>query len=175
MSSWKTAALITAVILVSAVAAGGVGAAVATLVTTFANNAPEPTPVVDESYDLWSDALDETRTPHVHIPADYADSSRARDPLVVVLDGEGPSSTTAAAADLLARIGAGPRTVVVGVENTTGTRDQVFTPPGLMEGACADAFLAFIESELLPDLADRYRTDGTRVLAGHSRGGLFAA
>ena len=174
MSRWKVAALVVTAVIVSAVAAGGIGAAVATtLVTTFSNQAPEPVPVVDESYDLWSDALSETRTLHVNLPADYADSTAGRYPLLVVLDGQGQAGRTAAEADLLARMGVAPPTVVVGIENTPGTRDAVFTPPGLMEGARADQFLAFIETELLPDLADRYRTDSTILLAGHSRGGLF--
>ena len=174
MSRWKVAALVVAVLIVSAVAAGGIGGAVATtLVTTFSNRAPEPQPVVDESYELWSEALGETRTLHVNLPADYADSSATRYPLAVVLDGQGQAGHTAAAADLLARMGVAPQTLVVGIENTPGTRDAVFTPPGLMEGARADQFLAFIETELLPDLASRYRTDGTTLLAGHSRGGLF--
>ena len=175
MSRWKAAALVAAVLIVAAIVAGGVGAAVATtLVTTFANDAPEPTPTVTESFDLWSEALAETRTLDAHLPADYEDSTAARYPLLIVLDGRGQAGHTAAAADGLARMGLAPPTIVVGIENTPGTRDAVFTPPGLMDGARADAFLSFIEAELLPDLGERYRTDGTVLLAGHSRGGLFS-
>ena len=174
MSRWKVAALVAAVLVVSAVVAGGAGAITATvLVTNFANDAPEPEPVVDESFELRSEALDEVRTLHVHLPADYRDSAQAQYPLLVVLDARGQAAHTAAEADRLARMGLAPPTLVVGVENTPGTRDAVFTPPGLVEGARADRFLAFLETELLPDLAERYRTDGTVLLAGHSRGGLF--
>ena len=175
MSRRKTAALVLAVLVVSAVVAGGAGAITATaLVTAFANGAPGPDPVVDESFELDSEALGETRTLWAHLPADYPDAPDARYPVLIVLDARTRAGHTAEAADLLARIGAAPPTLVVGVQNTPGTRDAVFTPPGLTEGARADALLAFIEGELLPDLDARYRTDGTVLLAGNSRGGLFA-
>ena len=38
----------------------------------------------------------------------------------------------------------------------------------------ADKFLQFIETELMPEVEKRYRTQPFRVLAGHSLGGLFA-
>ena len=44
----------------------------------------------------------------------------------------------------------------------------------MREAGGADAFLAFIESELRPEIARRYATDARRqVLFGHSLGGLF--
>ena len=175
MSRWKAAALVAAVLVVSAVAAGGMGAGVATaLMRTVANDRPAPEPVVDESYVLPSDVLGEDREIQVHLPADYAGAPESTYPLLVVLDGAGQSEHTAESADLVARMGLGPQTVVVGVENTTGTRDRVLTPPDLADDAQGDRFLAFLETELLPDLERRYRLAEPRLLAGHSRGGLFA-
>jgi hypothetical protein len=37
----------------------------------------------------------------------------------------------------------------------------------------ADRFLAFLQTELLPEIDRRYRTAGFRILLGHSLGGLF--
>lgn len=70
---------------------------------------------------------------------------------------------------------------VVGIENTDRQRD--LTPPitktstsdrpeGKVGGA--EQFLSFIAQELLPEIDRTYRTRPTRILIGHSFGGLFA-
>ena len=75
--------------------------------------------------------------------------------------------------------------IVVGITNTDRTRDlsptHVTTTVGGGNTALqfptsggADKFLKFIETELIPEIEKRYRTQPYRILAGHSLGGLFA-
>src|SRR5262249_1588492 len=48
------------------------------------------------------------------------------------------------------------------------------TPPEATTAGGADAFLAFLDQELVPYVDRTYRTAPMRVLVGHSLGGLFA-
>jgi tetratricopeptide (TPR) repeat protein len=77
-----------------------------------------------------------------------------------------------------------PEMIVVGITNTDRTRDltptnatmtrQDGTPIQFPTSGGADKFLKFIETELIPYIENRYRTEPYRLLAGHSFGGLFA-
>ena len=70
-----------------------------------------------------------------------------------------------------------PEAVIVGIHNSNRRKDM--TPPDIalpdVGKGNGDAFLAFLEEELLPVLKSRYRLLPLRVLAGHSHGGLIAA
>jgi predicted alpha/beta superfamily hydrolase len=83
----------------------------------------------------------------------------------------------------MARIGASPETIVVGIPNVDGKgRQRDYTPPGMRQDiddadgpqGRADRFLAFLRSELIPHVEREFRANGERTLAGNSRGGLFA-
>jgi predicted alpha/beta superfamily hydrolase len=54
------------------------------------------------------------------------------------------------------------------VKNTDGTVDRYPTSGG------ADRFLDFIQTELIPEIDRRYRTEACRIFTGHSLGGLIA-
>ena len=183
MSRWKAALLVLGVLLVSALAAGGIGAGVATtLVTQFANrDATVPSEAPDaEERELGSSVLGESRPYTVFLPDFYARDAGTAYPLLVVLDGRGNGEDAAHATRTLDRAGLAPGHLVVAVHNVPRGRSQDLLPPGLsqpIDGTTGggDRFLAFIEAELLPELDSLYRTDGTRLFAGHSFGGLFAA
>lgn len=156
---------------------------------------PEGQPVViGETITLRSEILDEDRRIHVQLPADYDIEPDARYPVVYQLDGEAPGPFTYAAG-LVGFLASGyqlPPMIVVGIPNTSRTRD--LTPPhdgprwfedilihpdsvlhpsaGDSTGG-ADAFLRFLTEELAPEIERRYRTAPFRVLLGHSLGGLF--
>src|SRR5690606_20610424 len=75
-----------------------------------------------------------------------------------------------------------PTTIVVSILNTNRTRD--LTPTHTNEGFAGlddsasgggEAFLDFIEKELIPYINQKYKTTPYRTLVGHSLGGLFAA
>lgn len=135
-----------------------------------------------EQHTMQSSALGEQRGFLVHLPESYSTATGARYPVIYVLDGSSQDIHTAESAALLARIGLMPEVIVVGIPNTSGEgRQRDYTPPDMRQDTDpgnpatggADRFLAFIRDELIPHVEARYRTAPGRMLAGHSRGGLF--
>jgi len=133
---------------------------------------------------LRSAVLNEDREVLVHLPAGYDAEPTRRYPVVYVLDGSSQDIHTAATAALMARIGLMPPVIVVGIPNVSGEgRQRDYTPPTMAMDldvpdsprGGADRFLAFLKTELIPDVDRRFRTTSERMLAGHSRGGLFVA
>ena len=173
MSKLQIAGLVVLVTLVAGVAAGGIGAGMATAVTKAAGVAPAPDPTPDHVVE--SAVLGERRRVEVALPAGYAATPEARYPLLVTLDGPDHLAHSAHSADALATLDLGPETIVAAVRNEPGRRDRDLLPPadGAPSGQ-ADRFLAFLADELRPALDSLYRTDGTAALAGHSYGGTFA-
>jgi predicted alpha/beta superfamily hydrolase len=135
---------------------------------------------IGHRYPIESKLLKETRSYLVHKPVGY-DFSEQRYPVVILLDAETNFQHVSATLDQLVSVGRALPMIVVGIENTDRQRD--FTPPITTdnpdykrEGAVGGAsqFLAFIADELIPHLDRTYRTRPTRILIGHSYGGLFA-
>jgi hypothetical protein len=133
---------------------------------------------------LFSKALNEERELLVHLPEGYAHHAEQRYPVVYVLDGSSQDIHTAKSAALMARIGVMPEVIVVGLPNTSAAnRERDYTPPFMridieksdspMGGG--ETFLAFLKNEAIPQIDKTYRTKPFRMLAGHSRGGLFVA
>lgn len=165
-----------------AIAATALVTAALTAVATRSLSAP---PAADDGAaegTLRSAVLDEDRPFLVHLPESYAREAGRRYPVLYVLDGGSQSAHTAASAALLARIGAMPEAIVVGVPSMSAeTRARDYTPPGMRQDVdaadgpqgAADRFLAFLRDELVPRIEHDYRTDRPRMLAGFSRGALF--
>ncbi len=139
-------------------------------------------------YRISSGILGETRRILVVLPLSFATSpSERRYPLTLVLDGEMLLPEVAAVSDELARNGQIPESVIVGITNADGAdtesanrkRVHDLTPPGMsvsgstrQEGG--DAFLDFIDKELVPALERKLRTGEPRALVGHSSGAILA-
>jgi len=135
---------------------------------------------IGHRYKIQSKVLNETRQYLVHKPGGY-DFSDERYPVVVLLDGESNFQHVSATLDQLRNTGRMLPMLLVGIENTDRQRDftpPILTakpedrPPGGVGGA--SQFLSFIADELLPHIDKTYRTRPTRILIGHSYGGLFA-
>ena len=133
---------------------------------------------------MQSSVLGETRELIVHPPENYADQPERRYPVIYVLDGSSQDTHTASSAALMARIGLMPQVIVVGLPNVSGEgRQRDYTPPFMRqdldeEGSAmgrGDRFIAFLKTEIIPEIDRRYRTTSPRMLAGHSRGGLLVA
>lgn len=125
-----------------------------------------------------SKIMGEQRRVIVWTPADYAVGTRAY-PVLYLTDAERQFGHTVTSVEFLSRNGRMPPTIVVGLFNTDRTRD--LTPykdkdddTQLPTAGGADRFLCFIETELVPWVESRYRTQKFRAFAGHSFGGLFA-
>jgi len=133
---------------------------------------------------MFSKILDEEREVIVHLPAGYDRNAEQHYPVIYVLDGSSQDIHTANSAALMARIGVMPEVIVVGLPNTSGAnRERDYTPPFMRIDVekpdsplgSGDKFLAFIKNEAIPQIEKTYRTEPYRMLAGHSRGGLFVA
>jgi predicted alpha/beta superfamily hydrolase len=130
---------------------------------------------------LFSKTLNEEREVIVHLPAGYERNAEQRYPVIYVLDGSSQDIHTANSAALMARIGVMPEIIVVGLPNTSAAnRERDYTPPFMridIEKADSpmggEAFLAFLKNEAIPLIEKTYRTEPYRMLAGHSRGGLW--
>lgn len=141
----------------------------------------EPDPSNATRVTMTSTTLRERRDYFVYLPEHYASDVTRRYPVLYVLDGQSQSEHTAASAALMARIGAIPEIIVVGVASMSGElRARDYTPPDMFvdddgRGAhgSADRFLSFLEDEFVPVIERDYRTDRPRMLAGWSRSGLL--
>lgn len=179
MNTPARAALACAAVLVTAAAARAQrGAAPAD-----AASPPPPAPAARaaDTLVLESAVLGQPRRVFVALPASHANTGRSY-PVVLVLDGEANFAAAGTITGTLAALGHVPEAIVVGIPNPSNDpNDRVhdMTPPGLSVSGSSlneggDRFLDFIERELLPEIATRYRGGAPHVLVGHSSGGVIA-
>lgn len=135
----------------------------------------EDSVVVGLTHRIHSDVLGEDRTYRVCLPDSYSWARDRRFPVLYVLDGESNFLHTASSVSFLAAHGEIPEMIVVGVDSTVRIRDftQTDWPSVWIGGGGADNFKRFLSAELLPSINRTYRTDGFRVLSGHSASGQF--
>lgn len=131
--------------------------------------------IVGQTEGLHSATLDEERTYHVSLPASYGWAKDRRYPVLYVLDGSWHFRHTAASVDYLAAHGEIPEMIVVAIDSTKRVRDftQSDWPAGWIGGGGAANFKRFLATELMPAVDRAYRTDGFRVLSGHSASAQF--
>jgi len=131
---------------------------------------------------IKSQVLGEERVVLVRTPAGYARGAE-RFPVLYMTDGDAHIQHTSGTVSFLARNARMPEMIVVGITNTDRTRDLTPTRVERLPGnpnvqfptsGGADKFLKFIETELIPHIESKYRTQPYRAFAGHSLGGLFA-
>lgn len=148
----------------------------------FAQDLP-PRSRPDATGRIQSAALGTAREFTVRLPEGYAAQPQRRYPTIYVLDGPPLDGHTADAARALAREGAGPGVLVVGIPNMRrGERARDFLPPSMSfprrDGSTftggGDRFLGFLRDELVPRIDRDYRTAAPRLLVGHSLGAIFA-
>ncbi len=101
-----------------------------------------------------------------------------------LLDAEAQFFATAGVVKYLSGLGVIPEMIVVGITNIDRKRD--FTPSHTLMRANgeedasfatsggADAFIKFLQTELIPHIDSNYQTMPYRIIVGHSLGGLLA-
>jgi len=135
---------------------------------------------------IHSRILGEQRTVWVHLPASAQGNGPAKKkyPVIYLLDGDKNFTGVVGMVDLLSSVNGNdllPEMIVVGITNTDRRRD--LTPTRVTEGLWIDsnmartsgggeAFMAFIEKELIPHIDSSYPAMSYRMLIGHSLGGL---
>jgi len=135
---------------------------------------------------LRSTILQENRKFYVHVPASAASPAAAkkRYPVVYLFDAD---AQFAAATSMMQYLSTNyntlcPEMIVVGLLHadrrkeltpTHMTADPPFGPAGSSKtSGGGEAFIAFLEQELLPYIDQRYPTQPRKLLIGHSLGGL---
>jgi len=133
---------------------------------------------------LSSNILKEDRTYIVGLPKSYRENVSASYPVLVLLDGEANFHSHSGIIEQMSSSRQIPEMIIVAIPNTDRVRD--FTPSnyltglngfrdeeGLKTSGGSQAFLQFMEEELLPVIDKKYRTTAFRLLVGHSHGGLL--
>lgn len=136
--------------------------------------AKEPV-VIGETRHLRSKILNEDRTYRVHLPRGYQVSGE-RYPVLLLLDGQSHFLHVVGSASFLMDQEEIPPLIVIGLDSTVRVRDFTPTdwPQAWIGGGGAAKFRAFLARELLPEIERSFRTEGFRILAGHSASGQFA-
>jgi len=131
--------------------------------------------VVGKDYRIHSSVLNEERSYRIHLPDSYTWATNRRYPVLYVLDGESQFVHAAVSAGYLAARGEIPEMIVVGLDSTVRIRDftQTDWSEAWVGGGGAGNFKRFLSTELIPAIERTCRTDGFRVLSGHSAGGQF--
>ncbi|PQV48197.1 hypothetical protein CLV33_10544 [Jejuia pallidilutea] len=132
---------------------------------------------------LYSNILDEDREYWVNLPESYlkTEASYKKYPILIILDGNVHFKTVTGMVNYMSsdsyRSWKIPEMIVVGIKNIDRRRD--YTPDKVVtvrenNTGGGEAFLSFLEDELIPELDKKYRTEPYRILFGHSLGGLLA-
>ena len=114
-------------------------------------------------------------TLRVHLPVEYDSDPDRSFPVIWVVDGPSQGAQVARSMQTLSRIEISEPSIVVEVPSSSRGRQSDFIPPweDSAPDAQADRFYRFLEDEAIPAVAEAYRVNGSRVLVGHSMGGLF--
>ena len=130
--------------------------------------------VLGQTISLESKVLNEAREIMVFTPEGY-DQLIESYPVLYVLDGETNFFISTAIVYFLARNQQIPKMIVVGIPNVARNRD--FTPTTsqqMQNSGGADNFISFLDKELTKFIDTNYRTQGFKVLFGHSLCGMFS-
>lgn len=174
VSRTRSVIALVAVTLAAGIGGGVVGGGAAIALVKTAYNGPTQRRAVSELV-VNSRQLQEPITLRIHLPHVYDDQPDARFPVLWVLDGPTQGPEVFRSARTLAQAGVIEPWIVVEVPSSSRGRRPDFTPPweGARDDAQAHRFLAFLETEVLPAVAEAYRIEAGGVLVGHSLGGLF--
>jgi len=141
--------------------------------------------VVGKCDSIVSKKLNEKRTIWIHVPESATVDPKKKFPVVYLLDAERNFASAESTISFLSSVRGNnfwPEMILVGIVNTNRTRD--LTPTHVVSGLFVDsamgsnsgggeAFMAFIEQELIPHIDSSYPTTRYRILIGHSFGGLM--
>jgi predicted alpha/beta superfamily hydrolase len=138
-----------------------------------------------------SEILKETRVVNVYLPEGYSAESDEKYPVIYLLDG-GVEEDFVHIAGLVRYntqpwINRFPKSIVVGIENIDRKKDFTFSVSNLdfvdrigfqknqfpTYGGSSN-YIAFLEKELLPFIANKYKTNETKTIIGESLAGLLA-
>lgn len=133
---------------------------------------------------IQSIVLNETRILNIYLPEGYNPSDSIKYPVIYLLDGSADEDFIHIVGlvqfNTFEWVNKVPKSIVVGIANVDRARD--FTYPATITelnerfptSGHSDSFISFIENELQPYIAKKYRTNQEKTLIGQSFGGLLA-
>lgn len=123
--------------------------------------------------------LKESRDLFIQLPSGYYEKKTSQDqyPVLILLDGNSYLDHTVNAIETLNNEEgqASYSPIIVGIDSPDREKDFTFTKiETIRENNTGNGhtFLKFIEDELIPFIEDQYKTSDSRMLIGHSLGGL---
>lgn len=148
------------------------------------NNQPKPF-VLGEIHELQSAILSEKRILNIYLPEGYNASDTAKYPVVYLLDGGADEDfihiTGLYQFDSFQWINRVPRSIIVGIANTSRRRDMTYPTNDTAarrrypEAGHSDKFISFLQQELQPYIQKKFKTTSSKTIIGESLGGLLAA
>ena len=138
--------------------------------------------IVGQIDTLESKILNEQRPLWIHLPFSYSPDKRY--PVIYLLDGNYNFGITYSIIEHLSmlRDPICPEMIIVGIPSTNRTRDltpykpfpldSIMPPQMVAASGEGEAFISFIEKELMPYIESKYATAPYRTFIGHSLGGL---
>lgn len=143
------------------------------------NTSPFVLGVIDE---IHSNELNENRHLNIYLPEGYSPDSATTYPVIYLLDGSANEDFIhiVGVVQFLTMIEAMPKSIVMGIANVDRRRDFTF-PTTITEDkknypttGSSEKFISFIEKELEPYIAKKYKTNNVKTIIGQSLGGLLA-
>jgi len=138
--------------------------------------------LLDVKHDVvYSNVLKQNRPLDVYVPEEVEKNPAQRYETIYVLDGDWNAQIVVNVVTFMRHVGFIPPVIVVGLPNVVdehgfNSRDHDFTPTMVADkprsGGAAD-FLAFLKTELVPYIDERYPASQVHLIHGHSLGGLF--
>ncbi|MDQ3100422.1 MAG: alpha/beta hydrolase-fold protein [Bacteroidota bacterium] len=140
--------------------------------------------VIGVTEQFRSEILDEQCIINVYLPEGYNTSDTAHFPVVYLLDGSADEDFIHVAGLFqycgFSWVNCAPPSIVVGIATVDRRRDFTFPTTIASDkeksptSGRSENFMKFLEEELQPYVARRFRTNGERMLIGQSLGGLLA-
>ncbi|HMQ47287.1 MAG TPA: alpha/beta hydrolase-fold protein [Saprospiraceae bacterium] len=140
---------------------------------------------IGETVTIASEILQENRVLNIYLPEGYGKDTLRKYPLIYLLDGSMDEDFLHVVGLVqfgsFSWINMVPESIVVGISNVDRKRDFTFPTRNEQDKATfpttggSEKFRAFLEKELIPFVADHYRTAAQRTIIGQSLGGLLAA
>lgn len=140
--------------------------------------------VLGQIHEITSEQLGEKRTLNIYLPEGYTPNDTLKYSVIYLLDGSADEDFIHVVGlvqfNTFPWINRIPKSIVVGIVNTDRRRD--FTYPTTLEedkkrnktSGKSEKFMAFLEKELQPYIAQHFKTNDSKTIIGQSLGGLLA-